>query len=591
MTTETGASDVEAGSTGGAEIDDVLRLCGSTLTHSPLPLVAAEGRDHTMRYVNPAFCRLVGKATAELIGRPFALAVPEAEANGCMALLDRVYLTSATETLTDQEHAPSHAGSPLPGVYWSYVAWPVIAAEGRTVAVMIQVTDTTASALFHRQMTTMNQELLLSNVRQHEQREVVEALNAELQVLATTDGLTGLNNHRAFQELLRKEVERTRRYNAPLSLLLLDVDDFKLYNDAFGHPAGDDVLRKVGKVLRATARANDQVARYGGEEFAVILLETDAQSARLAAERFRAAIERAGWQKRQITLSVGAVTLSETVHAPAALIAEADTALYRSKARGRNCVTHRDDVYNSEENVEETAPATKRHGHILPSPASRKQAMSEFRATVEGAGNIIGQSLQHSQDAMVSCLLRLVELRDEETQEHSVRVTEMMMRLADAAGMDAADVLLTKWGGLLHDIGKIGIPDAILRKPGPLTNEERMVMQSHPVLASEMFSSITFLVGPALDIPRYHHEKYDGSGYPYGLKGEDIPLSARLFAVVDVYDALLSDRPYRKAWKEEEVRRYLHTETGTHFDPAAVQAFLSMLEAQEGKPANAPQVL
>ncbi len=163
----------------------------------------------------------------------------------------------------------------------------------------------------------------------------------------------------------------------------------------------------------------------------------------------------------------------------------------------------------------------------------------------------------------------------------------MIVKLAQALGMNDEEVLLVKWGGLLHDIGKVGILDAILHKPGALTNEERAVMQRHPALAFQMLSTLPFLVGAALDIPRYHHEKWDGSGYPYGLKGEAIPLSARLFAVVDVYDALLSDRPYREAWTEHDARRYLTAKAGTHFDPNAVKAFVAMLEAQTKAKADA----
>ncbi len=431
MCTGTDARHVEAGSAGSAEINAALRSCRAMMTCSPLPLVAVEGQEHAVRYVNPAFCLLVGKEAEELLNRPFALAVPEGKANGCIALLERVTQTGVTETLADQEHArASLPDSSRSGVYWSYVAWPILANEGHTIAVMIQVTDSTGIAQFRHQVTTMNQELLLSSVRQHELREVAEALNARLQALATTDGLTGLNNHRTFQELLQEEVERAQRYNAPLSLLFLDVDDFKGYNDTFGHPAGDAVLHKIGEVLKVTARGNDLAARYGGEEFAVILIETDVTSARIAAERFRAAIERVPWEERPITISVGAATLSPSVCDPAALIAAADTALYRAKARGRNCVLHSADVPGDVPNVEEMAaeapsPATNRHALAPPSTAPRmQQALNEFRAKVEDAVETIGASLQSSQDAMVVCLSRLVESRDEETQEHSLRVTE-----------------------------------------------------------------------------------------------------------------------------------------------------------------------
>lgn len=168
-----------------------------------------------------------------------------------------------------------------------------------------------------------------------------------------------------------------------------------------------------------------------------------------------------------------------------------------------------------------------------------------------------------------------LDLRDEETEGHTRRVTEMTGRLAREMNISEAELVLVRRGALLHDIGKMGIPDAILLKPGPLTDEEWVVMRKHPVYAYELLSPISFL-RPALDIPYCHHEKYDGTGYPRGLKGEQIPLSARIFAVVDVYDALRSDRPYRRAWSEERVREHLSGLSGTHFDPRVVDAFLNM---------------
>ena len=169
------------------------------------------------------------------------------------------------------------------------------------------------------------------------QKVALQKTNARLETLAATDGLTGLKNHRTFQERLREEVGRAARYNAPLSLLLLDVDHFKSYNDAFGHPAGDAVLQQVAEVLQATARASDLTARYGGEEFAVILPKTTAAEAKVAAERVRMAIETADWQKRPVTISVGIATLSLIVPESSFFIRQADMALYRAKQCGRNC--------------------------------------------------------------------------------------------------------------------------------------------------------------------------------------------------------------------------------------------------------------
>lgn len=172
-----------------------------------------------------------------------------------------------------------------------------------------------------------------------------------------------------------------------------------------------------------------------------------------------------------------------------------------------------------------------------------------------------------------------LDLRDRETEGHTQRVTDMTLRLAASLGISDATLLHLRRGALLHDIGKMGVPDHILLKPGPLTEEEREIMRRHPRYAYELLSNIAYLK-PALDIPYCHHERWDGSGYPRGLKGEQIPLAARIFAVVDVWDALTSDRPYRKAWSKKKALAYMRKSAGTLFDPQVVEAFIEMLEAE-----------
>ncbi len=178
-------------------------------------------------------------------------------------------------------------------------------------------------------------------------------------------------------------------------------------------------------------------------------------------------------------------------------------------------------------------------------------------------------------DATIEGCSRALDLRDKETEGHTQRVTEMTLRLARALGIGDEELVHIRRGALLHDIGKMGVPDGILLKPGPLTDEEWVSMRKHPVYAYEMLSPVIFL-RPALDIPYCHHEKWDGTGYPRGLKGEQIPLAARVFAVVDVWDALRSDRPYRPGWPEAKVREHIRSGAGTHFDPAVGEAFLSL---------------
>jgi putative nucleotidyltransferase with HDIG domain len=187
------------------------------------------------------------------------------------------------------------------------------------------------------------------------------------------------------------------------------------------------------------------------------------------------------------------------------------------------------------------------------------------------------QDLIHSYDETLQGWAKALELRDKETEGHSERVTELTVQLAKAMGLSGTALVDIRRGALLHDIGKMGVPDAILHKEGPLTPDERKTIQKHPQDAYDMLKQIHYL-SVALEVPYCHHEKWDGSGYPRGLRGEQIPLSARIFSVVDVYDALSSDRPYRKALPREEAIQYLRDHSGTHFDPEVVKTFLRILK-------------
>jgi PAS domain S-box-containing protein/putative nucleotidyltransferase with HDIG domain len=200
---------------------------------------------------------------------------------------------------------------------------------------------------------------------------------------------------------------------------------------------------------------------------------------------------------------------------------------------------------------------------------ARERAMTDLEAT--------NLALTNAYDSTLEGWVRALDLRDRETEGHTKRVTKLTVELARRMGVPEDDLVHVRRGALLHDIGKIGIPDAVLKKPGPLDEDEWKLMRQHPVWAHEMISAVDFLQ-PALDIPYCHHERWDGEGYPRGLAGESIPLSARVFAVVDVWDALLSDRPYSEAWDEDRVLAYLRKQAGGHFDPTVVEEFLGMLD-------------
>lgn len=213
---------------------------------------------------------------------------------------------------------------------------------------------------------------------------------------------------------------------------------------------------------------------------------------------------------------------------------------------------------------------------------AKNNNLVSVNAALEKIVNRRTQELERSYGELLEALIAALELRDQETEGHSRRVTEMTVTLAQRMGFSGDDLVHVRRGALLHDIGKIGVPDAILLKSGPLTPEERVVISKHPEFAGNILKNIEF-IGPAMDIPLCHHEKWDGTGYPKGLKGEEIPLSARIFSVVDVWDALSSNRPYRKAWNVEQVRAELQRMSGTHFDPRVVAIMVSVLDEQISK--------
>jgi putative two-component system response regulator len=207
--------------------------------------------------------------------------------------------------------------------------------------------------------------------------------------------------------------------------------------------------------------------------------------------------------------------------------------------------------------------------------------LNRYRALIEERRRSVEQALHAAQevayayDSTLEGWARALDLRDKETEGHSRRVTELAVRLARALGFTEEEIVHVRRGALLHDVGKLGIPDRILLKPGKLTDDEWAIMKLHPTYALEWLAPIAYL-RPALDIPHYHHERWDGNGYPEGLRGEAIPLAARIFAVVDVWDAMTNDRPYRGALPPDEVREHIRCQSGKHFDPRVVEAFLAL---------------
>ncbi|HET6370846.1 MAG TPA: diguanylate cyclase, partial [Nitrospiria bacterium] len=376
----------------------------------------------------------------------------------------------------------------------------------------------------------------------------------ETHVMAITDSLTGLYNHREFQRKLEEEVERSRRYHHEFSLLLMDIDHFKLFNDTYGHQVGDAVLKIIGHLIQEEVRIINVPARYGGEEFAIILPETSSSNARLVAERVRRKILSHRFvvvenRETMISVSIGVSTYPADGETRERLIHAADQALYAAKEGGRNCVFCYADTL-SIHRVQESSFEEKKKGSFL-----EKSGM------------------------MGSRFLESANERLDQVRGHSEQVSRYAILLAQSMNLNESKLESLRIAGLLHDIGILAIPGTILHKSGKLTTDEQKVIQAHPGLAEMILRRAGELqdVVPAI---LHHHERFDGTGYPDGLSGQEIPLLARILSVVDAYHAMISVHSYRERPSYQEVLEELRRNAGTQFDPELVEVFVRILEKE-----------
>jgi diguanylate cyclase (GGDEF)-like protein/putative nucleotidyltransferase with HDIG domain len=362
---------------------------------------------------------------------------------------------------------------------------------------------------------------------------------ARLAAQASTDPLTGLANRRSLHERLAVEVSRSQRYARTLSVALLDVDHFKQVNDFGGHEAGDEMLIEVARVLGEQARAEDILGRFGGDEFAWVMPETTREEAMVAVERARRLIGLTSARPYRITLSAGICDTGVTTH-PAQLLNFADTALYWSKVHGRN----RAWIYDPHV-TEELAP-----GGLLDN-AERSQALLGLRA-----------------------LSRAIDAKDPATSGHSERVAELVAKLAHATGWPPERGLLLREAALVHDIGKVGLPERLLAKPDLLSDAERELVREHVELAVRIVEGV--LAPEQVEWILSHHERPDGKGYPRGVGGEEIPEGAALLAVADAWEAMRTGRPYRPGKSPDAALAECARLIGTQFTREAVGALMQL---------------
>lgn len=405
----------------------------------------------------------------------------------------------------------------------------------------------------------------ISDRVESEQR--LNEIKDKLESLALKDPLTEIYNFRYFRERLSSEFERAKRTLQPLTIVMMDLDYFKSINDTYGHQYGDRVLKQVARFLKAELRTNDVVARWGGEEFAVILPDTHRVDGLAVTNKILELFRTRSFgdvnSVIKLKCSMGVVSYPEDpLFSVEELIDAGEECIYRVKERGGDGVALYGHEIGIGEDKLDKMPEEDRRRFI----DSVKQRLSFY--AVRSERSIL--------EAIYS-LAKSIELRDRRTKEHCDRMVEYAEKVARRMGMNEQDVDNVRRAAMLHDIGKLGISDSILLKPGKLTPEEYEIVKKHPVIGADIISVAGFLKD-IVPLILCHHEHYDGKGYPRGLKGEEIPLGARVIAVVDVYEALTSDRPYHKAISREEAIKILKEESGTQFDSKVVKTFLEVIE-------------
>ena len=409
---------------------------------------------------------------------------------------------------------------------------------------------------------------------------------------AITDGLTGVKTHRFFMEALSAEWKRSTRAGRAFALVLMDLDRFKFVNDFYGHLEGDLVLQRVGQILETNCRRSDVVARYGGDEFVILMPETSMEHARQLASKLR------GWvsadpllREKNISASFGIACYPLHGSSPQELIQVADASMYLSKHQGGNTVSTADHFDPNEakkwkRDVLEAYLGVTLKRLFSTGPEAFEEIYQRLRQFTESLTTTqtdhdkspaaLAQGPQALPQAVLDTVTSLafaIDAKDHYTQGHSQKVAAYAALIAEALGMDDAEVEEIRLGAVLHDIGKVGIPENILNKNGPLNPEEWETMKSHVGFGAKILDPLTPLAR-IREMVLHHHEFFDGSGYPQALSGDNIPLGARIIAIADAYDTITSDRTYKKARSATDALAELERCANAQFDGAIVELFV-----------------
>ncbi|QDT04436.1 Cyclic di-GMP phosphodiesterase response regulator RpfG [Rubripirellula lacrimiformis] len=422
---------------------------------------------------------------------------------------------------------------------------PVLDDAGAYQGVMMAFTDVTP--------LERNRAALLDTLEDLSQsKKAITEQNEKLTYLATRDPLTSCINRRTFFEQFENHWQTTIASGTPLCAMMVDIDFFKSINDTYGHSMGDKVLSETGRLLLETTSETDVVCRYGGEEFAILMPGLNLDAAEAVAEKIRVGLSEMQFPEFTITASLGVSGASLGGTDPQDMLDQADKCLYVAKRNGRNQVIRFDTV-----------------------PADLIVDESKISREKPAEASCAGPTIPY---AAVTALLSALSYRDHQTGSHSMRVSSYAALLAQRI-LSPKDVYVVEMGALLHDIGKVGVPDSILLKPGPLTEEEWKLMERHDRIGVEILNK-SFKCPQLTGIVKYHHYRYGGiKCKAQEVWGTDIPVGARILTISDAFDAMVSNRPYRKGMPQADAIQELRRHAGTQFDPDLVEMFVQIIES------------
>lgn len=415
------------------------------------------------------------------------------------------------------------------------------------------VRDITQRKAIEEHVGVLNKELLKSNER--------------LRQLSLTDYHTGLYNYRYLEKVIEAEFHRARRYAHPLSVIMLDIDYFKSINDVYGHQFGDLVLKQFARQLKIMVRRYDIIIRFGGEEFLIISPGIGLTQALSVGQRILDAIslysfgDKKHTVKLKVSLAVASYPEDRSINGMG-LVNMVSQVLVKAKESGGNR------VYSSQDTMKK-----KNMGSL------GKNKSTEIRLLQGKIDKLTMRSNQNMVEAIFA-FAKAIELKDHYTGEHVGDTVHYVKEICNKLELPKDEVELIKQGAVLHDLGKIGISEKILLKKSKLTKSEFEEIKRHPQIGADILRPIKFLHN-LIPLVFYHHEKWDGTGYPSGIKGEEIPVGARIIAVADVYQALISDRPYRKAFSKNKAMKILQDGAGKQFDPRITGVFFKILQASK----------